>query len=242
MKIFIFGVFAYIFALFGQLAFTLYVGGFDTLGRNINDMQTLPTYEAVVINIALTIFFALQHSVMAREWFKNLITKIVLQVSERSVYVLMSGFGLFVVTLFWQPIDGFLWKFDDGMMYYILLFLYIFGWSFSVFSTFIINHFELFGLQQVYYYLKNRELNEMAFTQKLFYKFIRHPIQLGVIIGLFFAPTMSYSHLLLAIFFTIYIFIGLYFEEKGLEKELGQIYIDYKQRVGMMFPKKIFKN
>ena len=240
MKIFIFGVLSYIFALFGQLAFTLYTGGFDVLNRNINDMQTLSIYEAIVINLALTIFFGVQHSVMAREWFKNLITKIVPQASERSLYVLMSGVALFIITLFWQPIDGYLWRFENGVMYYILLFLYLFGWSFSVFSTFLINHFELFGLQQVYCHLKNKALKEIPFTQKLFYKFIRHPIQLGVIIGLFFAPTMSYSHLLLAMLFTIYIFIGLYFEEQGLEKELGQVYTNYKKRVGMMFPKKIF--
>lgn len=239
MRIFIFGVLAYIFALIAQLAFTLYVGAFSVFGRNIDDIQTLPMLEAVIINIILAVIFGLQHSVMARTWLKKWITKIIPQASERSAYVLMSGFGLFVVTLFWQPIDGFLWKFDSGYMYYILFALYIFGWSFSVIATFVINHFELFGLQQVYCHLKGKKPAEIPFSQKFFYKYIRHPIQFGVIIGLFFAPTMSYSHLLLAILFTIYIFIGLYFEEKGLEKELGQTYKNYKKRVGMMFPKNI---
>ena len=237
MRVFIFGIFTYIFALIGQLAFTLYVGGFSVFNRSINDPQTLPTLEAIAINIALTIFFGIQHSIMARSWLKSFTTKFIPQASERSSYVLMSGFALFLITLFWQPIDGYLWKFDDGFGYYVMLALFIFGWTFSVVATFIINHFELFGLQQVYYHIKQKEPKEIPFSEKLFYKYIRHPIQFGVIIGLFFAPTMSYSHLLLAILFTIYIFIGLYFEEKTLEKELGDIYKDYKKRVGMMIPK-----
>ena len=237
MRIFIFGIFAYIFALVGQLAFTFYVGGFRVFGRSINDPQQLSSLEAVSIDIALTIFFGIQHSVMARQWLKSFIVKVVPKEAERSLYVLISGVALFVVTLFWQPINGFLWKFEDGFAYYLLLALFIFGWSFSVVATFIINHFELFGLQQVYYHLKNKKPKDVPFSEKLFYKYIRHPIQLGVIIGLFFAPTMSYSHLLLATLFTIYIFIGLYFEEKDLIKELGTVYVDYKKRVGMMFPK-----
>ena len=237
MKVFIFGVFAYIFALIGQLAFTFYVGGFSVFGRSINDTQTMPTLEAIAINIVLAILFGIQHSVMARSWLKSFTTKFIPQASERSSYVLMSGFGLFVVTLFWQPINGFLWRVDSGIGYYILLALFIFGWTFSVVATFVINHFELFGLQQIYYHIKDKKPKDIPFSEKLFYKYIRHPIQLGVIIGLFFAPTMSYSHLLLAVLFTIYIFIGLYFEERSLEKELGETYRDYKNRVGMMFPK-----
>ena len=236
MKIFVFGIFAYVFALVAQLAFTLYVGGFSVLGRSINDAQALTTVEAITINVALTILFAVQHSVMARAWFKQHITKVIHKESERSLYVLLSGFGLFVVTLFWQPIDGFLWNFDSGFAYYVLLVLFIFGWSFSVVATFIINHFELFGLQQVYFHLKKQKPKELPFSEKLFYKYIRHPIQLGVIIGLFFAPSMSYSHLLLAVLFTIYIFIGLHFEEKDLIQALGEVYTDYKKRVRMMIP------
>ena len=235
--IFLYGITAYLLAFIGQLAFTLYVGGFNILGRSINDNQTMDTLEAVAINIALTIFFGIQHSLMARNWLKNITTKIIPQASERSTYTLFSGIALIVVTIFWQPINGFIWNFSNGFAYYIMLALFIFGWAFSLLSTFIINHFELFGLQQVYYNLKNKELEENQFSVKVFYKFIRHPIQLGVIIGLFFAPTMSFSHLLLAILFTIYIFIGLYFEEKDLEKELGKTYKEYKKRVGMMLPK-----
>ena len=237
MKIFLYGIITYTLALIGQLAFTLYVGGFELFGRSINDPQTMPTLYAVLINILLAILFGLQHSGMARAWFKTVITKFIPNTSERSTYVLMSGVALFIVTLFWQPIDGYLWNFKEGFAYYILLALFIFGWSFSVIATFVINHFELFGLQQVYNHLKGLPEKETPFKEKLFYKYIRHPIQLGVIIGLFFAPTMSYSHLLLATLFTIYIFIGLNFEEKDLQKELGETYREYKKRVGMMLPK-----
>ena len=235
--IFIYGVTAYLIAFVGQLVFTLYVGGFNILGRSINDNQTVDTLEAIIINIALTIFFGIQHSVMARSWLKNITTKIIPQASERSTYTLFSGIALIIVTLYWQPINGFIWNLNSGIAYYIMLALFIFGWTFSLVSTFVINHFELFGLQQVYNNLKNIEEKESQFSERLFYKFIRHPIQLGVIIGLFFAPTMSYSHLLLALLFTIYIFIGLYLEEKTLEKDLGETYKDYKKRVGMLIPK-----
>ena len=235
--IFIYGVTAYLIAFVGQLVFTLYVGGFNILGRSINDNQTVDTLAAIIINIALTIFFGIQHSVMARSWLKNITTKIIPQASERSTYTLFSGIALIIVTLYWQPINGFIWNFNSGIAYYIMLALFIFGWTFSLVSTFVINHFELFGLQQVYNNLKNIEEKESQFSERLFYKFIRHPIQLGVIIGLFFAPTMSYSHLLLALLFTIYIFIGLYLEEKTLEKDLGETYKDYKKRVGMLIPK-----
>ncbi len=237
MKIFLYGIATYTLALLAQLAFTLYVGGFKLFGRSINDPQTMPTLLAVLINILLAALFGLQHSTMARARFKAVITKFIPGASERSTYVLMSGVALFIVTFLWQPIDGYLWYFEDGLAYYLLLALFIFGWSFSVIATFVINHFELFGLQQVYFHLKGIPEKETPFQEKLFYKYIRHPIQLGVIIGLFFAPTMSYSHLLLATLFTIYIFIGLYFEEKDLQKELGETYKEYKRRVGMMLPK-----
>jgi hypothetical protein len=113
---------------------------------------------------------------------------------------------------------------------------YLFGWAFSLFSTFIINHFELFGLQQIYLNLLNKPASAIDFKEKLFYKFVRHPIQLGVLIGLWVTPTMSYSHLMLSFTLSIYIFVGLWFEERDLIAELGGTYREYQQRVRMMFP------
>jgi len=238
VAIFIYGIFAYIFAFVGQLVFTLYVGGFSVFGHNINDSATMSLSNALLINLALTIFFGIQHSVMARSWLKRVLLKFMPEAMERSTYVFFSGFALFVVTLFWQAINGTLWEFKNGFAYYFLYALFWFGWAFSLGATFIINHFELFGLQQVYNNLKGRQAKEIEFQEKLLYKFMRHPIQVGVIIGLWATPIMSYTHLILALIFTIYIFIGLYFEEKDLVKELGEVYKKYKQRVGIMFPKK----
>ena len=200
--------------------------------------QRVDTMAAVLIDLGLIALFGLQHSVMAREGFKRMITRFIPEASERSTYVLFSGVTFIVMCIFYQPIDGYLWKVDDGMGKWLLEFGFVFGWSLSVYASFIINHFELFGLQQVYLYLTGKEAQPVVFKEKQLYRFIRHPIQLGVLMGMWLTPVMSYGHLLMAVGFTVYIFIGLYFEEKDLVRELGKEYEDYKERVGLMFPRK----
>jgi protein-S-isoprenylcysteine O-methyltransferase Ste14 len=173
---------------------------------------------------------------MARRGFKRVITRFIPEVSERSTYVFLSGMVFVILCLFYQPIDGFVWKVEEGVLYWLLEAGFVFGWVLSVYASFIINHFELFGLQQVWFYLTGKEAKPVVFKEKHLYRYIRHPIQLGVLLGMWLTPVMSYGHLVLSIGFTLYIFIGLYFEEKDLVRELGETYGEYRERVGMMIP------
>ena len=234
----LYGLFAYLIALWGQVWFILYIGDWDFLSSDIHTAQQTSTSSAIMIDTLLILLFALQHSIMARSWFKDWLTRIVPEPIERSTYVLFSGIAFFLICLFWQPIDGTLWHANSTITWWILTAGYLFGWIFSVFATFIINHFELFGLQQVYLYATDKTTPTNAFQEKLLYRFIRHPIQLGVLLGIWITPYMTYGHLLMATLFSMYIMIGLYFEEKDLEKELGEVYTRYKERVGFMLPKR----
>lgn len=239
MAVFIYSIFAYIVGLVGQVWFILYLGDWDFL-KTIHAPQQTSTPLAILVDVLLILLFALQHSVMARQWFKSKITKYIPNITERSTYVTLSGVALLLIVLYWQPIDGYVWRVKDTTLWWVLTAMMIFGWLFSLVATFVINHFELFGLQQGYFHLKNRTIPDSYFQERLFYKFIRHPIQLGVLMGIWFTPVMSYGHLLLSLLFTIYIFVGLYYEERDLVVELGDAYREYKERVGMIFPK-IFK-
>ena len=237
LVIFVYGIFCYIIAMVGQAWFILYLSDWQIIENNIHTPQVNSLNIALLINVILIIVFASQHSIMARTWFKNAINKYISPAAERSTYALMSGLSLWLIVYFWQPIDGTLWHIESNLISSIIIMIFCFGWIFSALATFIINHFELFGLQQVYLNLVNKETPQINFAEKLFYRFIRHPIQLGVLIGIWATPVMTYGHFTLSALFTIYIFIGLYFEEKDLVNALGDVYIDYKQRIGMVFPK-----
>lgn len=234
--IFIYGILAYTVALIAQLWFILYIGEWEFMETSVNTQYPVPFISAFSINLMLVSIFALQHSVMARSFFKHYLTKIIPQAAERSTYVLFSGLALGLICWFWQPLDGFLWQVDNEIGKILLTSGYLFGWAFSLFSTFIINHFELFGLQQIYRNFLNKPEPSVAFKERLFYKWIRHPIQLGVLIGVWLTPTMSYSHLMLSVTLSIYIFIGLKYEERDLIDTLGNTYKEYQKRVRMMLP------
>ncbi|MDO9207036.1 MAG: hypothetical protein Q7T91_02180 [Sulfuricurvum sp.] len=234
--IFIYGIFSYIVALVAQVWFIFYIGEWKFMPTTINSIHPVSLISALMINFVLVMIFGLQHSIMARSSFKKYVTKIIPQSAERSTYVLFSGLALGLICLYWQPLDGFLWQVDNEVGRTLLTAGYIFGWAFSLFSTFIINHFELFGLQQIYLNLLNKPEPSVSFKEKLFYKFVRHPIQLGVLLGIWLTPTMSYSHLMLSVTLTIYIFIGLRYEERDLISTLGSTYKEYQKRVRMMLP------
>ena len=236
LSIFIYGIFAYLFGLSTLFLFLLFVAPWDILPFHIDSVQTNSLESALLINISLVILFALQHSIMAREQFKEFITEFIPKAAERSTYVFVSGIFLSLIFIYWLGVDGYLWQVDNHVGEVILISIYIFGWTFSTISSFIINHFELFGLQQVYLNLKNRAEPEPEFVDNYFYKFIRHPIQLGTLIGIWATPNMSYTHLMLSVTFTIYIFIGLHFEEKDLVRTLGKKYKTYQERVSMIIP------
>lgn len=234
--IFMYGLFSYTVALIAQVWFILYIGEWTFMPITVNTYYPVPLIDALSINVALIVLFSLQHSVMARSFFKTYLTKIIPQAAERSTYVLFSGLALGLICLYWQPFEGFLWHVDNETGKILLTAGYLFGWGFSLFSTFLINHFELFGLQQIYLNLLNKPAPSIDFKEKLFYKCVRHPIQLGILIGLWVTPSMSYSHLMLSITLSLYIFIGLWYEERDLISEWGDTYREYRKRVRMILP------
>ena len=236
ISIFIYGIIAYVVGLIGQVWFILYLGEWEFMPEHISDAQSSSWFLAVLVNIVLVLVFALQHSVMARDFFKTWLTKFIPQSAERSTYVLLSGFVLMLVAYFWQPIDGDLWRVEDETLAFVLTIGSLLGWTFSVIATFVINHFELFGLQQVYLNLLEKEAPIIEFKERFFYTFVRHPIQLGVLIGIWVTPLMTFGHLLFSVLFTIYIIIGLHYEEKDLISELGETYVDYMHRVSKLIP------
>ena len=234
--ILIYGIFAYLFSLSTMVWFFLFIGPLDFLSSNIDSVETVTLTSVLTINIFLVILFALQHSVMARESFKEFIKKFIPDAAERSTYVFVSGILLLLICAYWQGIDGYLWQIDSQVGETLLISIYMFGFVFSTISSFLIDHFELFGLKQVYLNLNNRVETEDEFVEKYFYKYIRHPIQLGTLTVLWATPTMSYNHLMLSVTFTIYIFVGLHFEEKDLVKTFGKKYKAYQKRVPMIIP------
>jgi protein-S-isoprenylcysteine O-methyltransferase Ste14 len=234
--IMIYALSTYTIALVGQMLFILYIGGWEFLPRHINMPQILSTSEAIMIDVFLVVLFGLQHTVMAREGFKKWLLGWLPQPMERATYVLLSGIALGLVYLFWQPIDGVVWDASGSWIGTIMIGLYIFGWVFSTLATFIINHFELFGLSQAYRHLKSFPQLKDDFQVRWFYTFVRHPIQLGIMIGIWATPLMTYGHLLFALLFTIYIMIGLFYEEKDLLKAFKKEYSLYKKEVGMFIP------
>lgn len=195
-----------------------------------------PLLYALGINLGLLLLFGLQHSLMARDFFKEKVLEKFPASFKSSLYGISSAICLALIIHFWQPIDTLIWHFEDGTFFWIMTGLYVFGWSFAFISTFLIDHFELFGLHQGYRAFKNLPEPNNGFQTKLFYKYVRHPIQLGTVIGLWATPSMSWGHFLLSFGLTLYVLAGLYFEEKSLVKTFGDDYRSYQEKVPMLIP------
>lgn len=194
-------------------------------------------FYAILKNIGLVLLFAVPHSVMARKSFKNWITKILPRPVERSTYVLQAGALLFVLVWNWEPIGGNIWSIEVGsVLYYTMYLLFFLGWTILFISTFIINHFDLFGLRQTYLELLNKPYTDLEFKVVSFYKYTRHPLYLGGIMGLWFTPKMSATHLIFAILLTAYFFIGALYEEKDLKNQFKSKYLNYMNKTPMMIP------
>ena len=176
------------------------------------------------------------HSVMARPAFKEALTKLIPEPAERSTYVLLAGITSVLLVGYWQSLPGHIWHIQSEAISIMVRGLALFGWTFLLASTFAINHFDLFGLRQVYLNFKNQPRPPLQFTERMMYRFIRHPIQTGVLIGIWATPSMSTTHLLLSLGFTAYIAIGLWFEERDLITEHGDDYLAYRQRTGAVLP------
>lgn len=191
---------------------------------------------SVIVNLALIALFGVQHSVMARQGFKAWITAIIHPAIERTVYVLMTLLVLWAMFSLWQPIPTVVWSVEADWAVYTLWGLFLIGWTIAFISTWLLNHFELFGLQQVWLDLTGRALAAQQFRDPLFYKVSRHPLYLGMLIGIWAIPTMTMGHLLFAAGMSIYVLIAIRYEERDLTAYLGARYSEYRTRVGMLVP------
>ncbi len=229
----LYGLSSYAIGFSGLLAIIFSMAGFIPLGSMV--VITDNAVLAIIINIALTLVFGLQHSIMARPKFKEFFKSVFGEASERSTFVWTSGVCAFIMVAFWQPLTGFAWQVESQTAQIVLWAGFAIGWTYLVAATFAINHWDLFGLRQVWFALQNKSYVNPEFKENWMYRFSRHPIMLGVLIGIWCVPVMTMTKLVLALCFTVYIFIGVGFEEKDLIREFGKTYIDYKKRVGMFF-------
>jgi protein-S-isoprenylcysteine O-methyltransferase Ste14 len=204
--------------------------------KTIDSGATAPMLESVVVNLGLLAVFALQHSIMARPAFKQWWTQWVPKSVERSTYVLFATLALALLCWQWRPMPTVLWSITDPFVAKVLIGLSLFGWLVVLTSTFLINHFELFGLHQVANNLTGREMPAPVFRTPFFYQFVRHPIYLGFIIAFWAAPVMTVGHLLFAAATTAYIVIGILLEERDLVDMFGDDYRRYRERVSMLIP------
>ncbi len=199
--------------------------------------STASPLAAVIIDGLLMGLFAIQHTVMARPGFKSIWTRIVPAAFERSTYVLLSSLALILLFWQWRPMTQIIWSSAPGDLGYVLLVgLFWFGWLFVLLSTFMIDHFHLFGLKQVSSAMTGREPPTMRFVTPGFYRLVRHPIMLGFIVAFWAAPVMTAGHLYFAVGTTLYILIALQFEERDLVDSLGDAYVQYRTRVRMIVP------
>jgi methanethiol S-methyltransferase len=233
---------AFLYGILAYLAFfvtILYAIGFVTglvVPKTIDTGAVAPTAEAIIVNLLLMSVFALQHSVMARKPFKRWWTQYVPASVERSTYVLFSSLALVLLFWQWRPIPAPVWHIDDPQIAMAMTGLSLFGWVIVFTSTFLINHFELFGLHQVANNLAGRAMPAPRFRTPLYYQFVRHPIYLGFIIAFWAAPTMTIGHVLFAAVTTAYIIVGIMLEERDLLELFGDEYRRYKGRVSMLVP------
>lgn len=238
----IFKFIAFLYGIAAYLVFfvtVLYAIGFVmglVVPKTIDTGPDTPTAEAVIINLLLMALFAVQHSVMARQRFKAWWTQFVPKPVERSTYVLLASLSLLLLFWQWRPLPTVIWDVGNPDLAVTLVTLSLAGWVLVFTSTYMINHFELFGLHQVTNHLVGKEATPPRFKTPLLYKFVRHPIYLGFIVAFWAAPVMTAGHLLFATVTTLYIFVGIALEERDLVDLFGDEYRQYKQRVSMLIP------
>jgi protein-S-isoprenylcysteine O-methyltransferase Ste14 len=213
-----------------------FVAGLDFLPTTVDKGLAAPPATAAVVDIVLIALFGLQHSVMARQGFKQAWTRVVPQPIERSIYCLATAAALALLFVFWHPIGGTVWSIGNESLRIAVWVLFALGWTILFIATHLLNHWELFGLAQAWRHFRGREAAPPKLSTPLFYRWVRHPIYSGFLLAFWAAPDMSYGHLLLSIGFTAYIFIGIVFEERDLVGHFGDEYRDYRRRVGAVVP------
>lgn len=227
-----YSVVAYFIGVAGLAALVLAMAGLLPLGHMVAITES--SMVAAVINVLLLAFWGVQHSIMARPAFKQWVNQHLPAAIERSNYVLASGVAMLAVVLLWQPLSGVAWHIEGALSIPFWV-LFVAGWSYLLAATFAINHFDLFGLRQAWLAAHGQAYSPLPFKESWMYRYSRHPIMLGALVGLWFTPHMTATALMMALGFTVYIAVGVYFEEQDLRDSFGERYEEYRQRVGALF-------
>ena len=233
--VFLYGIASYALGVASLLYLICFLGNM-VVPRTIDAAPTGALAPVVVIDLVLVGLFAFQHSLMARPAFKERWTRVVPKPAERSTYVLFTALVLALLFWQWRPIAGEVWRVDSPVGSGVVQGLFWLGWVILLASTFMINHFDLFGLRQVWLRLKDEPYRPVPFVQVALYRFVRHPIMLGVLIGIWATPRMSAGHLLFAAATTAYVFIGIFLEERDTRRALGESYERYRRETPMIVP------
>ena len=231
----LYGLTGYLAGLVSLLWFILAMGGLAP--TSFGPLQSTSTFGAIAVNIGLIVLFGLQHSIMARPGFKTLLARSMPHATERATFLLLTGLTLMFAIAFWQPVPGMVWQVEHTGLMIGLWVLYGLGWTYLLLATFVTNHFELMGLRQTYFYVRNLSYRKVTFTDKYMYKYSRHPMMLGLLVGMWCVPVMSISQFVMASLLTLYVFIGIFFEERDLINEFGESYKKYKKEVAALIPK-----
>lgn len=235
IAIFLYGVIAYL-VFFAVFLYAIgFIGGFFT-PTILDGAPRTSLITALAVDVGLLAAFAVQHSGMARPAFKRWWKQIVPEEAERSTYVLMSSLALAALYVFWEPIGGVIWSFAGTARLWIVG-VYVFGWGLLLYTTFLIDHFDLFGLKQVWRRLGNKVYRAPAFRTPALYKLVRHPLYVGWLVIFWAAPVMTVAHLVFALITTAYILIAIRWEEKDLVTAYGAVYTDYRDRTPMLIPR-----
>jgi len=233
----IFAIFCYAIVFATFLYLIVFVGDFQLGTVTVDQGPLAPPAAAAAIDVGLIALFGLQHSIMARQGFKRWWTQFIRPPIERSVYVLSASVALMILFRFWRPINAIVWNVTNPILHDLVWLLFWAGWLTALLSTFLISHFEMFGLQQAWLHIRRRDAVPPRFRQPLLYKYVRHPLYLGFFLAFWAAPEMTAGHLLFAAGMLIYILIAIRYEEKDLVGRFGRDYERYREHAGMLIPK-----